>query len=506
MIAAFKADSVLNMKELNKSSCYQEEIDPKSVLEFLNRIEKILEPHGVVMIKNGKVILDAKWAPYDTHRPHVVNSVTKTFIGIAIGLLYDRKQIHLEDKLTSYFPEIEIDPKNEKIKDVTIKNVMTMSMGQIVTPVLDKDRSWVSALLNNPLSFEPGSRFHYDSLATYLLSAVYTKITGETVSAGLKRDLFEPLGIDSAYFFDNPQGITIGGLGLFIPTKDLAKVGYLLVSKGVYQGKRILSEEWCEMQLSKQIINENVFPASKHESRQGYGLQCWHCVNGGIRMSGLWGQMCLMMPKYDFVMAINARGSSSQPILDIFNETVLLTLQGKKELSGQDELDEYLKDRKTILPKNPFVSFMKEEIDRRPVSVKDDLYGVESFKVSFEDAALRFEVVRQGKTFQCVYGHNELIKSTSDLIDCFPPYYDSLSKPKAQLLNYHQPYAYGQYYWEDEGTLRLVTLYDNEATHFEIRLHYDYQYAAFEWNSITCCTKYEHVLVHGKYKGQEGRN
>ncbi len=487
------------MIDLKKENCSKANLNPESVVEFLSRLEKIMEPHGIVMIKNGEVVLDAKWEPYDTHRPHVVNSVTKTFVGIAIGLLYDKGLIHLEDKLIDFFPEVEIHPHNKKIQTVTIKNVMTMSMGQIVTPTLDEDRNWVSALLNNPLSFEPGSMFHYDSLATYLLSAVYSKITNETVAEGLKRELFEPLGIHSAYFFDNKEGITIGGLGLFIPTYDLAKVGYLLISKGLYHGKRILSEEWCTMQLAKQIENENVFAASKHESRQGYGLQCWHCVNGGIRMSGLWGQMCLMLPEYDFVMAINARGSSSQPILDIFNETILPALKEETEIADQGELDSYLKTRKVEIQKNDFVSDMKELIENKEVIVTKDLYHVESFKISFDQDDLIFEIVREGQKYSCRYGHNQLYKSKSNLIDCFPPYYDSLSKPKRELLNYHEPYTYGQYIWEDEGTLKLTTLYDNEATHFVIRIHYDYQYAAFEWDSVTCCTKYEHLLVHGKY-------
>ncbi len=487
------------MCDLERSNCLQENLNPRSVRDFLEKLENKIEPHGIVMIKNGKVILDAKWAPYDTSRPHVVNSVTKTFVGIAIGLLYDKGLIHLDDKVVDFFTDIKIHPRNEAIKKVTIKHVMTMSMGQLTTPVLDENRDWVSALLNNPITFEPGSMFHYDSLATFLLSAVYSKVMNESVAAGLQRELFEPLGITNAYFFDNKDGITIGGLGLFIPTIGLAKTGYLLINKGVYQGKRILSEEWCMMQLSKQIDNSNVFPESKHESRQGYGLQCWHCVNGGVRMSGLWGQMCLMLPEFNFVMAVNARGSSSQPMLDIFNETILPALKNEMIDSEQDILDTYLKNRKTVIEKKEYVSPMKDIIDGKEVKVINDLYGITSFKVSFDQDDLIFEVVQKGQKYSCIYKHNALKKSISNIIELFPPYYDSLSKPKKDLLNYNEPYTYGQYIWEKDGSLLLTTLYDNEATHFVIRIYYDYEYAAFEWTSLTCCTKYDLVLVHGRY-------
>ncbi len=486
------------MKDLERSNCVQEQIDPKSIVEFLKRLEGIIEPHGIVMVKNGKVICDVSYKPYDTNKPHVVNSVTKTFIGIAIGLLYDKGLIRLEDKIVDFFDDVKIDPENKGIKELTVKNVMTMSMGQITTPVLDENREWVSALLNNPMTYKPGEKFHYDSLATFLLSAVYTRITHETAAEGLQRELFIPLGIDQAYFFENRDGITIGGLGLFIPTIGLAKVGTMLINKGVYLGKRILSEKWCEMQLAKQIDNADSFPVSKHESRQGYGLQCWHCVNKGVRMSGLWGQMCLMMPEYDFVMAINARGSSSQPMLDIFNETVLKALKGEVPISDQSVLDEYIKNKEISLEKNEFVSYMKPRMNGKEVKVLNDPFGVSSFRISFEDDVCEIEVVRNGQKYSCVYGHNVLKKSISNIIDLFPPYYDSLSKPRSELLNFVEPQCYGQYHWEDEGTLLMTTLYDHEASHFLIRVHYDYEYAAFEWISKTCCTKYEHVIVHGK--------
>lgn len=488
------------MNELERSTCFQEKLNPNNVIDFISHLENVVEPHGIVMIKNDKVILDVSYNPYSTSEAHVVNSVTKTFIGIAIGTLYDRKLIKLEDKLVDFFPEVKIHPLNSKIKKVTIKNVLTMSIGQLTTPTIDIDRDWVSALLNNPLTFEPGELFHYDSLATFLLSSVYKKITGLSISEGLRKDLFEPLGIEEAYFFDNKDHITIGGLGLFISTNNLAKVGYMLISNGIYKGKRILSEEWCKQQLSKQIDNANVFDVKKHESRQGYGFQCWHCVNGGVRMSGLWGQMCLMLPKYNFVMAINARGSSSQPMLDIFNETILPALKGNVDVvDNQNQLDEFVKSRKVELKTSSFVSNMKQEIDGKEVIACNNDFGVESFKLTFIDDIVKFEAVRNGHHFECLYGHNQLIREQENIVDLFPPYYDSISLPKNELINYHKPNSYGQYIWEDEGTLLLSTLVDNEATHFLIRLHYDYEYAAFEWISQTCFTKYEHVIIHGKY-------
>ena len=147
-------------KELTVSCLSEAKISPRAVKQFIEELSKKIEPHGIVMIRDGKKILDINWEPYVTDMPHVVNSVTKTFVGIAIGLIYDRGLVKLEDKVVDIFPEVEYDARNTTLKDVTVKNVMTMSMGQIANPVVDEDRNWVSALFNNPISFEPGSMFH----------------------------------------------------------------------------------------------------------------------------------------------------------------------------------------------------------------------------------------------------------------------------------------------------------------------------------------------------------
>ena len=489
-------------KELTVSCLSEAKISPRAVKQFIEELSKKIEPHGIVMIRDGKKILDINWEPYVTDMPHVVNSVTKTFVGIAIGLIYDRGLVKLEDKVVDIFPEVEYDARNTTLKDVTVKNVMTMSMGQIANPVVDEDRNWVSALFNNPISFEPGSMFHYDSLATYLLSAIVTKKTGESVATLLQRDVFAPMGIDKSYFLENHEGIVIGGLGLFIPTEGLAKTGWMLTNKGEYNGTRILSEEWATMQITKQIDNANVFDISKHESRQGYCLQCWKCCNGGTRMSGLWGQMCLMMPEFNFVMAINARGSSSQPMLDIFDKTVLPALKNSKvyvpDEKEQQEFDEYVSNLAVKVKTNEHVSAMQEVVSGRNHVVKNHPYGIESFKVTFKDEKATLEVVRNGKTYCAVYGHNKLLKGVNNMYDLFPPYYDYLSKPKKELQGFVDPNAYCSYYWEDEGAIHFEGIYDNEATHFNLKLRVDYGYAILEWIPLTIFSHEEHIWAEGK--------
>ena len=486
------------------SNCLTAGINPKAVYDFIKQLEKKIEIHNITIIKDDKIALSLSNRPYDVDRPHVVNSVTKTFMGIAIGMLYDRGLIKLEDKIVKFFPNVKINRLNDAIREVTVKDVMTMSMGHLTKSIVCDERSYAEAILNNPIQFKPGTEFHYDNMASYMLSAIFTSITKESVSKYLHEHLFKPLEINDAYFLENKEGVVLGGLGLFIPNSGLAKTGYMMVNGGLYNNKRILSEEWVNLQMRKQIDNSPFFDQNKTESRQGYGLQCWHCSNGGVRMSGLWGQMCLMLKKYNLAMAINARGSSSQPMLEIFDKTILPTLSfpvKAEDAEYQEKLDKYISEM-TVKP----ISYnhtdrVHDYINNIEVKVSKNYYGIEAFKVSIKDDKLSLEVNKDGKTYKAEYGYQKYLKNNNNLCDMFPPHYDSISKPKNELLGYSQPNGYGSYSYENEGTIILEMLYDNEATHFNIRLHYDYAgFAGLEWEPLTCYTRYEHIVVHGRYE------
>lgn len=490
----------MTCSDLIYSSCVKENIDPDSVIAFFEALKKKnIEMHSIVMIRNNKVVMEANWSPYSASTPHVVNSVTKTFISVGIGMLYDRGLVRLNDPIVSYFPEIPIDERNQAIKMVTLKNVLTMSMGQDVTPAVDNERDWVQALLNNPLTFKPGSKFHYDSLATFMLSAIFKKVAGVKISSYLREHLFAPLGIEQAYFLENHDDITIGGLGLFIPTIGLAKTGLMLLNKGVYNDKRILSKEWAEMTLAKQIDNADQFAASKTESREGYGFQCWHCTHGGIRMSGLWGQICLMLPEKNTVIAFNARGSSSQPVLDEFWPTLFEGISDSPVgEASQAKLEAYLKQLKVDMIKGTAHSEMEKLASGKPVAFCDNIYGLQSASLNFSGDTLELEVTRNGKKYAGSFRALGYFEGHSNLYRMFPPYYDSLAPNLPD--NFKEPAAFGSFAWLDEANLLLSMRYDNEATDYQIKLHFDYEYIGFEWAPKTIFTRYEHVVAFGRYR------
>lgn len=489
--------------ELKQTGCLQENIEPAAVIAFLDKLkEKKIEIHSMVMLRGGNVAMRAEWKPYCSTTPHVCNSVTKTFIGIAIGMLYDRGLVHLEDKLVDYFPEIPIHPDNAAIREVTLFNLLTMSMGQDYIPAIDNQRDWVKALLNNPISFKPGSKFRYENLTTFLLSAIFKRVSGVKVSAYLHEHLFRPLGIEEAYFLDNHDDITIGGLGLFIPTEGLAKTGMMLVNKGVFNGKRILSEEWATMTLAKQINNADQYDPAKTESRAGYGFQCWHCTHGGVRMSGLWAQICLMLPEKNTVLAIHARGTSSQPILDLLWPTLYegILEEGKTPAGtaeDEEKLARYLRELAIPPLSGGEDGSLRRLVSGKTVTFESNIYGLESMRLDFEEKGLKLVVKRDGTDYTGIFGNNRYVTAENNLYRMFPPYYDWLA-PK--LPDYFkEPKGFGSFTWLDDATLLLSMRYDNEATDYRVRLHFDYECLTFEWMPVTIHARIDHFIVNGRY-------
>ncbi|WP_052098402.1 serine hydrolase domain-containing protein [Paenibacillus stellifer] len=179
---------------------------------------------------------------------------------------------------------------------MTIRHLLAMSSGHasetLVSVNRDNRRSWSEIFFSEPLVYEPGSQFVYNSGATYMLSAILQKVTGITLLDYLRPRLFDPLGIVNPVWETCPDGISAGGWGLYLRTEDIAKFGQLLLQEGVWKGTRLLDSSWVQEATSKQISNGD---AEDSEWSQGYGYQFWRCKHGAYRADGAFGQLCVVM-------------------------------------------------------------------------------------------------------------------------------------------------------------------------------------------------------------------
>ncbi|MBK9390982.1 MAG: serine hydrolase [Bacteroidetes bacterium] len=232
---------------------------------------------------------------------------------------------------------------------MTVKDLLTMSVGMDPDPtfrVRGANGSWEETFFRTPVINEPGSKFLYNSLATYMLSSIVQKVTGEKIIDYLTPRLFDPLGITGIDWEVNAQGVNTGGWGLRLKTEDIAKAGQFYLQKGKWHGKQLLPAEWIEEATSIKIYQAPDAPQSKKDSSdwmQGYCYQFWRCRNNAYRGDGAYGQYMIVMPDLDAVLAITSQTGDMQKELNLVWKYLLPGFAEKKLHTNEEALSKLQK-------------------------------------------------------------------------------------------------------------------------------------------------------------------
>lgn len=231
---------------LPRSTPEAQGLSSSAILGFLEAAKaQNLELHSLMLLRHGHVISEGWWKPYAPEIPHMLFSLSKSFTSSAIGLLVDQGKLSVDDAVISFFPNDLPTTISPNLKAMKIKHLLTMASGHSDDPTnlgIHTSQNWVKTILEQPVEFEPGTHFLYNSGATFLLSAIVQNLTGTTLLEFLKPRLLEKLGIIDATWDSNVQGINYGAWGLNLKTEDIARFGQLYLQKGVWNGSRILSE------------------------------------------------------------------------------------------------------------------------------------------------------------------------------------------------------------------------------------------------------------------------
>ena len=212
---------------------------------------------------------------------------------------------------------------------MTVRDLLTMTCGHDEEPSFrgDADIDWVQAFLAQPVVHEPGTFYLYNSLGTYVLSAIVQQVTGEKVVDYLNTRLFEPLHIDKPMWEESPQGINCGGWGLYLKTEDLAKMGQLLLQKGQWNGQQIIPEEWSINPGTRiEQAEERGMTKETSDWMQGYGYQMWRCRPGCFRADGARGQYIIVVPDKNAVITITSNVGDLQGELNLVWNNILPVL------------------------------------------------------------------------------------------------------------------------------------------------------------------------------------
>lgn len=296
-------------------------VSSAAIGEFIEAADRdVKSMHSFMLVRHGHVIAEAWWAPESAETPHVLWSLSKSFASTAVGFAVAEGKLSIDDPVLEFFPDEAPKTQSDNLKAMRVRDLLTMSAGHQDELDWRATDDWAKAFLAHPVPHEPGSHFRYNTPATYMLSAIVQKVTGQTVLDFLTPRLFEPLGIEKPKWDTSPQGISIGGYGLFLRTEDIAKFGQLYLQNGKWQGKQLIPESWVEQATSKQVSNGNN-PASDWE--QGYGFQFWRCRHGAYRGDGKDGQFCIVLPEQDAVIAITANTGDMQGELNVVWDKLL---------------------------------------------------------------------------------------------------------------------------------------------------------------------------------------
>jgi CubicO group peptidase (beta-lactamase class C family) len=316
---------------LPRSTPEAEGVDSAGVLGFVNALEQRVDAvHSFMLVRHGKVVAEGWWAPYQANDLHVMYSVTKSFTSSAIGFAAQEGLLSVNDSVLSFFPDRAPASPAEKMKDMRIRDLLRMSTGHAKDPSPDvkaaKDGGWVKAFLASEVEDKPGTHFLYNSAGSYVLGAIVQKVSGKTLEAFLRPRLFEPLGLDAPLWGKSPEGVNLGDGGLALHTEDLAKFGLFYLQRGVWNGKRLLKEDWVDAATSLQTATGGN-PDSNWDA--GYGYQFWRNKVTGFRADGAFGQFSFVLPKYDAVLAVTSGTSNMAAVMDSVWELLLPALRDR---------------------------------------------------------------------------------------------------------------------------------------------------------------------------------
>ena len=275
---------------------------------------KDTEMHHFMALRHGKVICECNFAPYPKGMWHITHSMCKSITGMAIGMLIEEGKLKLDENIYDIFSD-QMNALSKIFRPViTVENLLTMTSGVTFNESgIVSGNDWLGSFLNASVNGKPGTEFQYNSLNTYVLSAIVTKRTGETLTEYLTPRLFGPLGITKYYWETCPKGITKGGWGLFLCAEDMAKLGQLYLQRGKWNGQQLVSEYWIEISTARHLKTQN--------DTYGYGYQLWMEQRpGSFEYNGMLGQNVIIYPDMDMVLVTNAGNK------EMFQDCIMLNI------------------------------------------------------------------------------------------------------------------------------------------------------------------------------------
>lgn len=298
-------------------------------MSYQSALEKLrdLGMHGMAAAREGQTVAEAAVKPYSLDRPHVLNSLTKSFVSMAIGFCVQEGLLSLDDQAISFFPGHFQGRPCENMEKITVRHLLMMATGHTKEPYFwPGEQEPLEKFLHSYVATQPGSLFLYNTAGSHVLGYIAEKVSGVSVEEYLRPRLLEPLGITGWIWDRQPDGTCMTGVGLHLSTRDILKFGNFLLFEGLVNGRQLINQEWIRQATSKKIVQPG---EPDTEWTSGYGYQFWiNRREDSFRADGAFGQFCIVIPRRRLVVAMNSGTQDMGGMLDVIFEELIPALDG----------------------------------------------------------------------------------------------------------------------------------------------------------------------------------
>ena len=446
------------MKAFEKVTPESVGISSAKLAEIIRQFDKLEFMNGLIMLRHGKQFFEGYWAPYAKENTHALWSLSKSFTSVAIGIAQHEGLLKLTDTIASFFPEFDSAITDERMRKVTLRDLLTMRSGHdncaynYMAREIDFGNPggcgvFARGFLASPLKYEPGTHFVYNTAATYMLSAALQRVAGVSLREYLMPRLFAPMGIVPGIWEESPDGVCLGGIGLYLKTKDIAKFGQMILNHGVWNGMQLVPADYVADATSLQTETDvdNDFPKADNW-KNGYGYQFW-MSRFGFRADGACGQYAIVLPEYDMVVAINAAMANMGAIMENVLWKLLIPIIQPEPLPEEPAAHQALLKLADELTLPTMPGDITKRGTNRIFEFEQNYAGILSCSVEFGDdeCALTFKTAHGIQQLRAGFG--------SHRISCIR-LQDAIAHPIAASAA-----------WDDAGKLQIRALFMDSTFH-----------------------------------------
>lgn len=330
-------------------------VDARGITAFVDALEAApnIEPHSLMLLRDGHVLAEGWWAPYTPDRVHLLYSLSKSFTSTAAAFAVEEGLLNLDDTVLSHFPELDAEITDPRSRSMRVRHVLAMASGhreETLDRALELDPvELIRGFLLIPPDEDPGTLFAYNQPCTYAVARIVQRASGQSLVDYLRPRLFDPLGITDVGWMTDASGYEIGFSGLHATTDAIARLGQLYLQRGEWEGRQLIPAAWVDDATQSHVSN-GTDPASDWE--QGYGFQFW-MARHGYRGDGAYGQFCVILPEHNVVLAMTGQSDDMQGVLNLAWEHLLPALGSSGESRGDSITDATLAARLASLALAP---------------------------------------------------------------------------------------------------------------------------------------------------------